>query len=240
MLYNKQEKVKKPAFFMAQDYLKAKNISFKIPQNVILMPFTSGHNYIKSISKKRYNLLADIDILSDNTAVVSNFSLGAPLIAALAEILRALGAENFVLLGVAGALNPDLRIGDTVLCSGAICDEGTSPNYTAQEFAPADESLIKKLSALEHKTKGTTWTTDALFRETEDEVAFYQKQDVKTVEMEAAAVFALAQHHNLKAAAVFIISDLLFKESWQLSGPGGKNPKQVMDENLKKIIKILG
>jgi uridine phosphorylase len=238
MLYEKKQKAALKPFFTARDFLSLKNISFKVPQNVIMLPFSGRNEYIKSLSKKTYSLLSDIDILSTDTAAATNFGLGAPLTAVLAELLAALGAKNFILLGVAGGLDARLQIADAVLCSGAFCDEGTSPNYTSRDYAPADEELLNKLTPLRCALKAPTWTTDALFRETQEEVVFYAKQGAATVEMEAAALFAFAQNAGLKAAGIFIISDLLTKEVWHL--PQGKDAKTALEQKLKEIIKILG
>jgi len=40
---------------------------------------------------------------------------------------------------------------------------------------------------------GGTWTTDAPFRETETAIAFARSEDLLAVEMEAAALYALAE-----------------------------------------------
>jgi len=130
------------------------------------------------------------------------------------------------------------KIADSVLCTGAICDDGTSPNYIAADFSPADAALVKKLeAALPGTIKGHTWTTDAIFRETKDEVLFYAAQGAATVEMEAAALFAMAQYKKLAAAGIFVISDLLSPEAWQHE-PNPANYCAALDDNLKKIIAL--
>src|SRR5262249_19607356 len=66
------------------------------------------------------------------------------------------------------------------------------------EFCGADERLIAALAgafaglgiAVE---RGATWTTDAPFRETAQTIAAMREKGLMAVEMEAAALYALAQ-----------------------------------------------
>ena len=45
------------------------------------------------------------------------------------EELVALGCRRFVSIGTAGSLQPDLAVGDLLVCDRAIRDEGTSYHY---------------------------------------------------------------------------------------------------------------
>jgi len=213
MLYSKKNKLKLKPFFTAKDFLEGKKIFFKLPKTVILMPSAEMGKFLKGHVKKHYNLFSDIDLINDNIAVVHNFSVGAPLCVFIAEQLAALGVENFILIGVAGAIGKNLKINQKVLCTGAFADEGTSRHYVSETLVKPSKELSAKLADLS-ENKGYTWTTDAIFCETKNEVAFYEKQGAQTVEMEAAALFAFAKKRGLKAAAVFIISDLLNSSKW--------------------------
>jgi uridine phosphorylase len=61
---------------------------------------------------------------------------------------------------------------------------------------------------------GTTWTIDAPYRETVDEVRHYRAEGVLTVEMEAAALASIAGHRNVEFATAFTVSDLLAADKW--------------------------
>jgi purine-nucleoside phosphorylase len=63
-------------------------------------------------------------------------------------------------------------------------------------------------------SEGTTWTIDAPYRETTKEINKYKKEGIATVEMEAAALFAVTRYRKLKSAAIFSISDVL-GEKWE-------------------------
>jgi uridine phosphorylase len=62
---------------------------------------------------------------------------------------------------------------------------------------------------------GTTWTTDAPYRETREEVIRYQAEGVKTVEMESAGLFTVGQVRGVQTASVVIGMDSLASLRWQ-------------------------
>ena len=70
--------------------------------------------------------LAEMD---HKVGVVGGFGIGAPAACVVLEGLIAFGVKRFVSVGFAGSLQPDLRIGDIVVCDKAIRDEGTSYHY---------------------------------------------------------------------------------------------------------------
>ncbi len=213
MLYSKKNKLKLEPFFTAKDFLEGKKTFFKLPKTAILMPCADMTNFLKGHVKKHYDLFSSMDIVNDNVAVVHNFSLGGPLAVFIAEQLAELGVENIILIGIAGGIGKDLNLHQRVLCTGAFADEGTSRHYVTETLIKPSKILMEKLKDLS-EIKGHTWTIDAMFCETKQEVLFYEKQGAQTVEMEAAGVFAFAKKRGLKAAAVFVISDLLNSTKW--------------------------
>ena len=62
---------------------------------------------------------------------------------------------------------------------------------------------------------GRNWSTDAIFRETKEEVIHYQKHDVLSVEMETAALYAVCQKRKVRAVACYVISDCLYNYKWE-------------------------
>ena len=61
---------------------------------------------------------------------------------------------------------------------------------------------------------GISWTIDTPYRETMEEVRHYQAEGVLCVEMEAAALFAVAGVRGLELASAFVISDSLAELAW--------------------------
>ena len=154
-------------------------------------------------------------------AVGGGFGIGAPVAVAILEELVALGCRRFVSIGTAGSLQPGLAVGQLVVCERAVRDEGTSHHYVpACEYADASGPLTGRLAeVLAARGRafvcGASWTIDAFYRETVAEARHYQSQGVLTVEMEAAALFAVAAYRGVQAAAVFTVSDSLAGLEWQ-------------------------
>lgn len=102
--------------------------------------------------------------------------IGAPAVVAILEALVVLGVRRFVSLGTAGGLQADDQPGDVVVSDRAIRDEGTSYHYLSDDVpAVPDAALADRVAeALREAgvpfTTGSTWTIDAPYRETRDEV----------------------------------------------------------------------
>jgi uridine phosphorylase len=152
--------------------------------------------------------------------LLGQFGIGAPAAAAALEELAAMGTSAFVSVGTAGSLQRDLGIGDLVLCEAAIRDEGVSHHYLpAAKLATAEAGMTAALgSALRQAgapfRAGSSWTIDTPYRETVAEARRYQAEGVLCVEMEAAALFAVAEVRGLRVSSAFTISDSLADLVW--------------------------
>jgi uridine phosphorylase len=154
--------------------------------------------------------------------VLTNFGIGSPQMASLAEELIAWGARRLVSISMAGGIQPDLAPGAIVVCTEAIRDEGTSYHYLPPSRAVgASPELSQRLvGALEATgvpvVSGATWTTDGAYMETREEMEDYQAAGVRTVEMEAAALFAVGKVRSVQTAAICVVGDRLANGSWEL------------------------
>ncbi|WP_129633424.1 nucleoside phosphorylase [Candidatus Oscillochloris fontis] len=151
-------------------------------------------------------------------AVAGDFGIGAPAAGMLIELLIAMGVRRFITIGTAGSLSSQLGIGDLTVCRAAYRDEGVSHHYLddPNPLVEPDPMLSDAFAAAlgVAAVPGPTWTTDAPFRETEAEIQHYQQLGVLTVEMEAAALFAICRYRGVAIAGGFVISDLLNEPIW--------------------------
>jgi len=76
---------------------------------------------------------------------------------------------------------------------------------------------------------GKTWTTDAFYRETPDIIQLRKEEGCITVEMEAAAFFAVSQYYNLPLAQLLYAGDDVSGEEWNSRG---WNKQKTVRENL--------
>lgn len=154
-------------------------------------------------------------------AVLTSFGGGSPMVMELAEELAVMGARKMILMTWGGILQQDIKPGDIVVCNRAIRDEGASHHYLPPEkYIDADASLVEQLVASiqargAEATVGTTWTTDAPYRETREEVIRCQAEGVKTVEMESAGLFTVGQVRAVQTASVVIGMDSLARLRWE-------------------------
>ena len=222
LLFPKNKKPALKGISSAQEYAQHIAGGLKLPSKAIICPITSLTKYVTSHNKwRKYTCEADIYVL-ENTDIcyVTNFGYGAPAMAMKLEILIALGVKEVVFIGLAGSLQEEVQPADIVLCDEALCDDGTSPCYTVTETTKPNKTLLAKLSAQLKENKqnfhiGRNWTTDAIFRETKEEIKHYQKHNVLTVEMETAALYAVCQKRKIRAVAVYGISDKLYNYKWE-------------------------
>ena len=173
--------------------------------------------------KRIGSMNADVDEVKKNGVVIlTNFGGGSPIVAELAEELSVMGARRMILMTWGGTLQPNIKAGDIVICDQAIRDDGTSHHYLPPEkYIQADAKLSEQLARSIRArgtscTIGTTWTTDAPYRETLDEVKQYQAEGVKTVEMESAGLFTIGQVRGIQTASVVIGMDSLATYRWQV------------------------
>jgi uridine phosphorylase len=129
-------------------------------------------------------------------------AVGAPFAVLVAEQLFASGCELLVSITSAGQIAPDLQMPCFILIDQALRGEGTSANYLPPAaFIDAAPDIIERasrgLARLAFPTlRGTTWTTDAPFRETRTALATAAAAGVLAVEMEAAALYAFGRTRN--------------------------------------------
>ena len=146
--------------------------------------------------------------------------VGAPLAAGFLEEIIAAGCRKFIACGGAGVLNPELTVGHLVVPIAAVRDEGTSYHYlpASRETTPspaAVEAITATLDA--HNVPyvlGKTWTTDALYRETPAKIARRRGEGCLTVEMEAAAFFAVAQFRGVTFGQILYGGDDVSGDVW--------------------------
>jgi uridine phosphorylase len=227
---NFKNKHARDSMFSPKDYLfyqtkREKYDKFNPPEGVIfcyskkLMEHVLKNHKTTKV-RRFYGEMYLFNETRNKIAIVGKFGIGAPVVATLLEELIAFGVKRFISIGTAGTLQKHLSVGDLVVCERAIRDEGTSYHYLkASKYAYASkkttERIKKALDTLGQKYfVGTSWTVDAPYRETVTEARRYQKEGVATVEMEASALFAVAQYRGVEMGAMFTISDSLAELQW--------------------------
>ena len=159
-------------------------------------------------------------MVDDKPIAVFHPGIGAPLAAAFLEEMIAHGCRKFIACGGCGVLDKNIECGNLVVVNSAVRDEGTSYHYLppGREVTPsisATESLKSTLDSLNLPyILAKTWTTDAFYRETKKRILQRASEGCKTVEMEAAAFFAVAQFRNVELGQLLYGGDDVSGEVW--------------------------
>jgi len=147
--------------------------------------------------------------------------IGSPSAAIAVEELARAGAETLVRVGSCGAIQPEASVGDLVITTGAVRQEGTSDEYVRPDYpAGADREVVTALvTACEELGYdyhvGVTCSTDSFYAgqarpgfegfEAAGSRAMLEElreAGVLNYEMEAAAILTLASVYGLRAGAV--------------------------------------
>ena len=181
---------------------------------------------LTDLDENKYRNLFVSRLYADNTAeaefaVVGPF-VGAPYAAMLLETLIACGAEKIIFFGWCGAISHHVKIGDIIIPTGAIVDEGTSKHYHQSDDGislPSSYILKNTKQALTKAGldfhQGIVWSTDAIYRETCEKVKYYQEKDVLAVEMELSALFTVGKFRHVQIGGILVVSDELSTLTWQ-------------------------
>jgi uridine phosphorylase len=146
--------------------------------------------------------------------------IGAPLAACVLERVIAAGCRSIVFCGGAGALAPGLGLGQVIVTTAAVRDEGTSFHYLPPgRDVAADPGVVDVLRATCERmgvphVAGKSWTTDGIFRETPAKVARRRDEGCITVECEASALFAVGAFRDVRVGVLLYAGDDLSGEAW--------------------------
>ena len=146
--------------------------------------------------------------------------VGAPMAAGFLEIAIALGCRKFVACGGAGVLDREIQVGSFVVPDSAVRDEGISYHYLApgRTIAVGQRAKEAVISTLESHNQshlvGRVWTTDAIFRETPAKVALRKSEGCVAVDMEAAALLAVAEFRDVELGYLLFGGDDVSGQEW--------------------------
>ncbi|MHA1231576.1 MAG: nucleoside phosphorylase [Candidatus Helarchaeota archaeon] len=140
-------------------------------------------------------------------------TMGAPAAAAVMEALNNTKAKYIFKVDYCGGLTQDIKLGDIIVADSAICGDGTSPHYDSNaNIIEADAELLEKLTSFfdDNKIKyhkGPIYTTDAIFRETEELLNKARSMNAIGIDMETSILYLLGKIFNKKVISVNVVSD---------------------------------
>lgn len=152
---------------------------------------------------------------------VTSTGIGSPSAAIAVEELARVGAESFVRVGSCGAIQESASVGDLVITTAAVRQEGTSDEYVRGDYPAAAHpevvtALVTAAERLDHEYHlGVTCSTDSFYAGqsrpgfegfraagAEAMIEELRQAGVLNFEMEASAILTLAGLYGLRAGAV--------------------------------------
>ena len=149
---------------------------------------------------------------SDGLALtIQSTGMGGPSAAIVIAELTDLGARQLVRVGTCGALRSELGLGDLLVVTDALARDGTSRALGAGDSVAGDPRLLAALrsAAGPPTTTGRVVTTDLFYDGKEGEESEWVAAGALAVEMETAALFALAARRGVQAGSILLVSDIV-------------------------------
>jgi AMP nucleosidase len=146
---------------------------------------------------------------------IINFSIGSPNAALIIELLATADPKAVLFLGMAGGLHRSLEVGDFVIPTAAIRDEGASrhfmpprvpalPTFKVQKFV--SQMIVEKgvdyRTGVIHTTDYRLWEFDEKFK-----ARLYEERAL-AIDMETATLFVAGFASKVPIGALLLVSDL--------------------------------
>lgn len=150
---------------------------------------------------------------------IIDFSIGSPNAAIIIEILATVEPKAVLFLGMTGGLHRSLKVGDFVLPTAAIRDEGASRHFMPAQVPALPTFKIQKFVSqilvergLDYRT-GVVHTTDYRFWEFDDDFKqdLYEERAL-AIDMECATLFIAGFASKVPIGALLLVSDTPLKK----------------------------
>jgi len=147
-----------------------------------------------------------------------NFSVGSPVAALIIEVLATAEPKATLFLGMAGGLHRSLEVGDFILPTAAIRDEGASKHFMPPQVPALPTFKVQKFVSqivvereLDYRT-GVVHSTDYRFWEFDDRFKqqLYEERAL-AIDMETATLFSVGFASKVPIGALLLVSDLPLK-----------------------------
>ena len=141
--------------------------------------------------------------------------MGAAAAAKQIDFLYGHGAQTVMMCDSCGVLDPEIEGGTMIIPVRALRAEGASYHYVpASRYIDMQDKYVAKARSIMMQrgipyAKCITWTTAAPYREAQEMVAYRREEGCRVVEMQCAAMAAVAQCRGKGFGAVLYAGDSL-------------------------------
>ncbi|MEN8141383.1 MAG: AMP nucleosidase [Thermodesulfobacteriota bacterium] len=218
--------------------------------NILLCNF---HRYIESFSEHTGNPIISgyWQVVHDDERDISiiNYGVGSPSAGIAMHCLSYLDNLNSVLmLGMCGGIDDECEIGDMLIPTASIRDEGTSAHYLPQNVPALPKVEMNRITemVIQQRLKqtprsGIMLTTDYRMWEFDQEfIDYILKHRIIAIDMEIATLFAVGYALNVPCGAIMLVSDLPLRKGGIKSKHSATNIFQnYTNEHLRMGVSVL-
>lgn len=141
--------------------------------------------------------------------LVTSTGIGGPSAGIAIEELSNIGLSHFIRIGSGGALQESMKLGDLIIATGAVRDEGTTQVFVKPSFpAIGDHELVSTLKDTAMKQDipshlGVVRSHDSFYTDHEEQTdQYWSEKGILAADMETAALFVLGALKGLKTASI--------------------------------------
>jgi len=186
-------------------------------------------------------------IYEELPVTISNGGVGVGQTSNVIEELIQVGGKVFIQLGATGAIQKDINLGDIIIPTGSVRDEGLTDYYAPKQYpAIADYRIVNALTkaATEEKYSfhtGIIRTTEGFYpsQRIEEYVKTYHDLGVLSVEQEVSAILTICSTNDCFAGACLMVIGNLINGQHSMKGDEYESLESALFEQIKVIFKAM-
>lgn len=141
--------------------------------------------------------------------IATSTGIGGPSLGIVVEELNNIGVKAMIRVGSCGALQNNMKLGDLVIATGAVRDEGTSKTYIENGYPAVPDNYLLTNIIESAKSLGFTYhcgiirSHDSFYTDVEDEIdRLWSMRGVLAADMESAPLFVIGGLRGIKTASI--------------------------------------
>ena len=178
-----------------------------------------AHNFLENVRQVNSvrNMLGFTGTFKGHPVSIMGSGMGMPSISIYAhELFDYYDVKQIIRVGTCGGLLADLQLGDLILASAASTDSAMNrERLNGWDFsASASFGLLKSVYDNARKNDltirtGNVFASDWFYHPDDEFISKLQKMGILAIDMESAALYALAQQHGRRALTILSVSDVI-------------------------------
>lgn len=141
--------------------------------------------------------------------IATSTGIGGPSAAIAIEELKSIGVETFIRIGSCGALQENVKLGELIISTGSVRDDGTSLTYIDKQYPAVPDfdvtnALIQSCKDLGVKFHhGITRSHDSYYIDNNSEITnYWSSKGILGEDLETSTLFVVGRLRGLKTGSI--------------------------------------